>query len=293
MRRRWVIGSVAAILLTLVGVAIPNAASAVAAKATPPPVTPVTVAYGPSPYQTVTVYPAAAPGSPLVVLIHGGGWESSLTKVYQPTQAQALRAAGAAVFVVNYDRTAPPVGAFPHQVDDVTAAIGWAVANAATYDADPTNVELVGGSAGGQLAMLAAEQMDTAVPGSVRAVVTLSGALDLVLLMKDVVAHTVSGYIGYHLRQALGCGSVTVPCTTAVESAWSPAEQLTPAGCPAATLVVNDTHELMPVDQADSMTAALQADGCTVTEILQPGNLHSFADWHSVSGQVIPFVLAN
>ena len=293
-RRRpptWVL---VAILLTVGTVLVPiTTRAASAGTPAPPPVTPVIAAYGPSPYETVTVYPAATPGSPLVVLVHGGGWESSLTAAYEPTEAQALRAAGAAVFVINYDRLELPTGAFPLQVGEVTAATGWAVAHAADFDADPADVELVGGSAGGQLAMLASEQMDVAVPGSVRAVVTLSGALDLVGLMQDVAANTVSGYIGLHLRQALGCASRTAPCTTAVEAAWSPVQQLTPAGCPAATLVVNDTHELMPVDQADSMTAALRADGCAVTELLQPGREHSFAGWNSVASQVIPFLLTN
>jgi acetyl esterase/lipase len=289
-RRTWW-GAVAATFFLLVTAAVPIAVPVAAAA--PPPVTPVTAAYGPSPYETVTIYPAAVPGSPLVIMVHGGGWESSLTTIYQPSQAQALRAAGAAVFVINYDRTVVPVGAFPVQVDEVTAATGWAVAHAADYDADPANVELLGGSAGGQLAMMAAERMDTAVPGSVRAVVTLSGALDLVALMNDVAVHSVSGYLGFHLRQALACGSKASPCTAAVESAWSPAQQLTRAGCPAASLVVNDTQELMPVEQADAMVSALRAGGCTATELLQPGRQHSFNGWHAVAGRVLAFVMAN
>ena len=67
---------------------------------------------------------------------------------------------------------------------------------------------------------------------------------------------------------------------------------MTPGDCPASTLVVNDTHELMPVDQAASMTAALQGAGCGVTELLQAGNQHSFADWHSVQRTVVPFLQA-
>ncbi len=254
---------------------------------------PVTESYGTSPYETATVYPAPAPGAPLVVLVHGGGWESSLDKTYQPSQSASLQAAGFAVFVLNYDPASPATGAFPVQLDDVTAGIGWAVANAATYNADPTNVELLGGSAGGQLVSLVAEQLDVTSPGTVRAVVTLSGALDLVALMQNVAAHTVSGYVGLHLRLALGCASKRTPCTTAVESEWSPTQNVTPADCPPASLVINDTQELMPVAQADDMTAALQADGCAVTELLQPGRNHSFAGWKGVQTPIIAFLAAN
>jgi acetyl esterase/lipase len=253
---------------------------------------PVTVSYGPSPFQTETVYPSAASGAPLVVLVHGGGWESKLGFAYQVTQATALQAAGFAVFDINYDPLSKATGAFPLQVDDVVAATQWAVTNATAYGADPTDVELLGGSAGGQLVALAAERMNAASTGAVRRVVTLSGALDLVTLMQDVAAKTVSGYIGLHLRQALACAVRAGSCTTALEAAWSPAGNVTPENCPSASLVVNDTHELMPVDQADSMTAALAGAGCDVTELLQPGRQHSFADWNSVQARVIAFLAA-
>ena len=228
-----------------------------------------------------------------MVVVHGGGWASSTSKQFEVHQALSLQAAGLTVVVANYDTYSKTAGAFPVEVDDVVAATRWAQSQAAGWGADPGNVELLGGSAGGQLVELAADQMNAAAPQSVRAVVTLSGALDLVVLMQDVAAHSVSGYLGRHLRLALACGSKADPCTVAAEAAWSPAEQVASTTCPMDTLVVNDTDELMPVDQATSMMAALAEAGCPASEILQPGRNHSFAGWPAVASRVTAFLVAN
>jgi acetyl esterase/lipase len=35
----------------------------------------------------MTVYPAPATGAPLVILVHGGGWDSKVGYAYTPTEA--------------------------------------------------------------------------------------------------------------------------------------------------------------------------------------------------------------
>jgi len=285
-----------AVLLACLGTFPPVASGAAVRKTTAPATTapaPIAASYGPSPYQTVEVYPSATMGSPIVVLIHGGGWASSPGASYQVSEALALQRAGVTVVVANYDTYARVTGAFPTEVDDVVDAARWSVAHAGDWGADGTDLELLGGSAGGQLVALAADRLDADTPGTVRSVVTLSGALDMVALVQDANAHTVSGYIGLHLREALGCPSYAVPCTTAMAEPWSPAQQVTAATCPGNSLIINDTQELMPLDQPASMVSALDAAGCPVTEILQPGRKHSFNGWSSVSARVTAFLLTN
>jgi acetyl esterase/lipase len=269
-----------------------TAGAAGRATATPVPAS-YGASYGTDPYQTVQIYPAGRTGSAVVLLVHGGGWASTPGRTSQVNQALGLQRAGFTVVAANYDTFDRVTGAFPLEVDDVVAAARWAVAHAPDWGADGADLEFVGGSAGGQLVHLAADRLDAAAPGTVRAVVTLSGALDLVALVQDVATHSVSGYLGYHLRRALACGSTAVPCTAALAAPWSPAQQVTAATCPGASLVVNDTQELMPVDQAASMVSALTAANCPVTEILQPGHNHSFNGWLAVSDRVTAFLAAH
>jgi len=276
-------------------VTVPVTASGGAARVAPPTAAPApfTASYGASPYRTVVVYPSATAGSPVVVMVHGGGWASSTGGSYQVREALGLQRAGLTVVAANYDTFDRVTGAFPTEVDDVVAAARWSVAHAADWGADGADLELVGGSAGGQLVELAADRLDAEAPGTVRAVVTISGALDLVTLLHDAAAHTISGYLGYHLHKALACGSKAAPCTDALAQPWSPAQQVTSATCPGNSLIVNDTQELMPLDQPASMVAALTAAGCPVSEILQPGHNHSFNGWLAVSARVTAFLLAN
>ena len=250
------------------------------------------MSYGSSPYQTETVYPAPA-GAPLVILVHGDGWESKLGYDYLPTEAIDLQDAGFAVFDVNYDTMPRSHGAFPLEIDDVVNATSWAIAHADSYGADPTNVEMIGGSAGGQLVAMAAEELNAAAPGTVRSIVTLSGALDFVLKMEDIQDGVVRGYDATHSQEALGCWLRDGTCTVALETQWSPAEHVDSGDCPANALIINSSHEAEPVDQANSMTSALDASGCMATELIRDGREHSFAYWNSVKAEVTMFVSAN
>jgi acetyl esterase/lipase len=252
-----------------------------------------TVSYGSSLYQTVTVYPAPTTGAPLVILVHGGGWDSKVGSDQLPTEAKDLQDAGFAVFDVNYDTMPRSHGAFPLEIDDVVNATAWAIAHADLYGADPTNVEMIGGSAGGQLVAMAAEELNAAAPGTVRSIVTLSGALDFVLKMEDIQDGLVRGYDAIHSQEALGCRLKDGTCTVALETRWSPAEQVNSGDCPAKALIINSSHEAEPVDQANSMTSALDAGGCMATELIRDGHGHSFAYWNSVKAEVAMFVSAN
>jgi acetyl esterase/lipase len=252
-----------------------------------------TVSYGQSRYQTITVYPSPAKGSALIILVHGGGWDSKPTQNYLPTEAADLQSAGFAVFDVNYDTTPRGQGAFPLEINDVVAATIWSVTHAAAYGASPTNVEMVGGSAGGQLIAMAAEEINAFAPDAVRSIVTLSGALDFVKKMQDIQNGTVRGYDAFHAQTALGCRLRLGTCTPQLETKWSPAENVTNTNCPPASLIINSSHESEPVDQADSMTSALRAHNCAVTETIRNGSAHSFAYWKAVSASVIGFLGAN
>lgn len=89
---------------------------------------------------------------PVVLWIHGGGWQSG-TKYLSSTAAQlALVAQGYAIASVNYRLSWE--AKFPAQIQDVKASVRWLRANAKRFNLDTARVGAWGASAGGHLAAL-------------------------------------------------------------------------------------------------------------------------------------------
>ncbi len=86
---------------------------------------------------------------PCVIVVHGGGWDGGDRTQLAAWNAR-LVAQGYAVAAVSY-RLAPR-WIWPAQRDDVLTAIAWLKANARQLEIDPTQLVLLGRSAGGQLA---------------------------------------------------------------------------------------------------------------------------------------------
>jgi pimeloyl-ACP methyl ester carboxylesterase len=279
----------AALILSLLLLAVAaTQASALLAKATD--VT-YNLSYGPAELQAMDAYPATAASSPLVILVHGGGWRANKRKQFS-SYAEGLWRRGNAVFNIDYRLDSKTVGAFPMQVEDVVAAERYAVAHALTYNADPNNVVFVGGSAGGQLVAMAAEQLaneGTPVDG----VVTLSGPFDLPPLLEEAEEGELPEEFSISLPQALGCSLLTTcksPEAVAWAARWSPLEQL--KSCSGAWDIFNSEKEVIPLYQPDEMTAALRSKGCDVTETIEPSG-HSFAYWLWISRQIFAFIAAH
>ncbi|MGB8195789.1 MAG: DUF3293 domain-containing protein [Acidimicrobiales bacterium] len=114
------------------------------------------VPYGPLARQRLDVWRMSTTPlhAPVVLFIHGGSWMMGDKREQgRPMLHEFVRRGWIAV-VPNY-RLAPR-HPWPAQILDVTRALGWVKKNAATYGGDPDRVVLAGGSAGGQLAALAA-----------------------------------------------------------------------------------------------------------------------------------------
>ncbi len=114
---------------------------------------------------------------PVVIAIHGGGWCTG-DKSGKGDFAPALKALTANHFTwFSIDYRLAPTNRWPDCLDDVQAAIRWVKAHAAEYKGDPDRIALLGYSAGGQLACLAATlaRPDTRV----QAVVGLAPPTDL------------------------------------------------------------------------------------------------------------------
>ncbi len=116
---------------------------------------------------------------PAIVILYGGAWQYGNPRA-NADFSRYMAARGYTVFAIDY-RHAPRYR-FPAQLDDVRAAFGYIRQYAAKYEAKPDRIALLGRSAGGHLAMLAAYQPD-ALP--VRAVVSYYGPFNLTEGYKD------------------------------------------------------------------------------------------------------------
>lgn len=116
------------------------------------------VAYGSDPRQQLDVYQplagAATPAAtPLVVFFYGGNWKGGERGDYRFI-GEALASQGAVVVIPDY-RLYPQVR-YPDFLHDSAAAVRWAFMHARELGADPSNVVVMGHSAGAyNAAMLA------------------------------------------------------------------------------------------------------------------------------------------
>ena len=135
-----------------------------------------------TPERTLDLYLPTRREWPVIVLVHGGGWDSG-GKNYRAGGADvygnigryyATRGIGMAV--INYPLQ-PRVG-WSEQVDEVRAAVAWVRGNIAARGGRPDRMFLMGHSAGTHLAAMVA--LDTAGSSAVQGVIAVSGAaLDL------------------------------------------------------------------------------------------------------------------
>ena len=250
----------------------------------------------PNSVQQGDMYPSPAPGSPAVLFVHGGGWIGN-NRLEFVTKVRQLQAAGITVFNIDYclDNTRG-ISAFPTEVQDVEAATRYLIAHAPQYNADPNNVTLLGGSAGGQLAAMAALSLDAAAPDTVKGVVTLSGPFDFTSLMReDLAGETRSLSFARNIPRALGCtitrpktGAATSTCMEGTETEWSPVDHVTT--CPPHWLMFNSENELIPLGQEEEMASALIGAGCSVTASVEAGSGHAFAYWPTVEPTITGFL---
>jgi acetyl esterase/lipase len=99
--------------------------------------------------------PQGTTPAPVLIGVHGGGWQLGNRKFYTNMGAY-LAANGFAVFAIEYRLMAPGVSTYPGAVYDVRAAIQFVRAKAGELGLDPERIGLVGDSAGAHLASLAA-----------------------------------------------------------------------------------------------------------------------------------------
>lgn len=221
---------------------------------------------------------ASRPSSPAVIVIHGGAWSRGEKSDFE-SYDRWLAAGGRVVFDVEY-RLANSAQRFPAQLADIKCAIGWVKNHAAQYHVDPERLALMGRSAGGQLALLAAYTATdpTLQPGScdaqetrVRAVISFYGPTDLAWDYThpgrpDVLdtPHVLENYLGGSPASA----------PQAYTSA-SPTERVSAQSPP--TLFLHGGHDqLVRAENVERIMPRLAAAGVPVTYVYLPWANHGF-----------------
>jgi acetyl esterase/lipase len=93
--------------------------------------------------------------APVLVAVHGGGWQGGTRKNYT-NWGPYLARNGTAVFSIEYRLSKPGAKSYPGAVYDTKAAVQYVRANAATLGVDPDRIGMIGDSAGGHLSALVA-----------------------------------------------------------------------------------------------------------------------------------------
>ena len=214
---------------------------------------------------------------PAIIVVHGGSWSGGDKGEFVP-MSRTLAQGGAVVFDVQY-RLASAEHLFPTQVADVKCAIGWVKANAPTYNVDPQRVALLGRSAGGQLALLAAYLADdtslqpTCAVGdtSVRAVISFYAPVDLAWGYRNVLYPDVI-HAQAALRNYIG-GPVNARPEQYAQA--SPNTRVSPTS-PPSLIIHGGADRIVSVQHARFMDEALQRAHVPHRLLILPWANHGF-----------------
>ncbi len=110
---------------------------------------------------------------PLLIFIHGGAWKKGDKHDYWPYLIPYAEK-GYITATIQYRFTGE--AKYPAQLNDVSNAVKWLQDNAEQYHIDPNKIVLIGGSAGGHLAMMAGYANPSL---KIKGVVNLYGPSDL------------------------------------------------------------------------------------------------------------------
>jgi len=222
---------------------------------------------------------SAAPASPLLLFIHGGGWKGGTRSSYYRRlffdATESLIDQGLVVATIDY-RLAVKGGATTlDSVDDCRTALKYFQENAAKLNIDSRRIVVMGGSAGGHLTLmtaLAAARDGGAYP-QVKACVPYYPLCHFggVELYPELMAGVSYGAPGKFTDMLGG----------AAESQRALADYLSPinhlrVGMPNVLLLHGDADPVLPVASARAFAAKAKAMGAPLTYVEVAGGNHGF-----------------
>ncbi len=214
--------------------------------------------------------PASAEPTPAVVIVHGGGWVRGDRRLDVEPLFKPLADGGFAWFSIDY-RLAADALQFGVAVDDVEQAVRFVKSHAREYNIDPNRIALIGESAGGQLAAIAA--LRAGPDASVRAVVAFYTPTDLV----DLFQH--STFVPAQIRNGVR-GTPWESLVLAGLSQLSPIENVR-RDMPPFLFIHGTADPLVPFAQSTRMCARMRQEGATCEVYPVEGAGHGMRWWQS------------
>ncbi len=240
----------------------------------PPPVkidakTILNVSYGSDALQQMDVYlPAdrSASSTKVIVLIHGGSWESGdKTELTEFVDTLQRRQPDYAIFNINYRLSINGKNVFPTQENDIKTALQFIIDKAGNYLISK-KVVLLGVSAGGQLALLQAYKYD--LPVVPKAVISFYGPTDLT----DMYNNPSDALIPPALAEIVGKTPTQDP---AIYKNSSPVNFVSTTS-PPTIFFQGGMDSLVKKSQAISLQAKLQSAGVINQYVFYPNEGHGW-----------------
>ena len=212
--------------------------------------------------------PAGDGPFPIAILIHGGGWGGGDKRQDFGELSKRLTDSDIVWFSINY-RLAPK-HRWPACFEDVQSAIRWVREHAAEYKGDPRRIALIGYSAGGHLATLAAIRAEDST--RVQAVVGLAPAVDLVEDSRR------RGQVSLSLQQLLELPEKLDEHALAKISDISPAQEIKP-GLPPFLLIQGTADQSVLHAHTVAFSEKLKQAKIPCELITLEGAPHRIRDW--------------
>jgi acetyl esterase/lipase len=217
-----------------------------------------------------------------IIDVASGAWHSDRGKIRDHERAQVFRIMcekGFTVFAVRPGSITK--FSVREMVDNVNTAIRWVKEHAAEYGVDPNELGLMGASAGGHLASLAAVAADDST--RVRAVAAFFPPTDFLDYGGQRLDRSAEGEMGRIVRAlAFPVGESDEKTQEEVAEALqaiSPARLVT-ADAPPFLLIHGDADPAVPLQQSEVMVAALKKEGVAAELIVKPGGTHPWPTIH-------------
>jgi acetyl esterase/lipase len=246
----------------------------------------VAYAAGGDPSNTLDIFVPNTPNPsiPLIVLIHGGGWNAGSKTDFDGACLDLVRH-GYAAASINYRLSSQAI--FPAQIIDCKAAIRWLRANAKIYGFDPKHIVVGGHSAGGHLAAFmgvsnGANQFDQGgflrYSSNVQAVIWCAGVGNLLTRAETP---------GYEGEESAGSGESMLIGGALLQNQdkalkASPITYVSKKTVPFA-FFHGDVDKMVPVSQATDMYAAIRSRGVYSELHIIPGADHGGPGYFTIS----------
>ena len=223
--------------------------------------------------------PRRAKPVPLLIWVHGGGWQSG-TRHYP--RAGVFVRAGFAVAMIDYRLST--VAKWPAQIQDCQAAVRFLRAHATEYRIDAARIGVMGHSAGGHLASLVGVAGNTPVfktgenlnaSSAVQAVCAMSAPSDFLQMDAHAVPGTLIRHTGPRSPESRLLGAFIKDRPDLVAQA-NPLTYVDPAD-PPFCLIHGENDRTVPPHQSELLEAKLRENRVPVRFLSLPAAPHDLS----------------